>query len=417
MHELMPVDISSPIHKANPFPFYARLRRNSPVIEVTLPSKSKAWLVTRYEDVAFVLKDDRFAKDRFRTLSNEQAKKLPWMPAIIKPLTRNMLDLDPPDHTRLKALVQLAFTPKRVEAMRPRIESLSRELMASLVEKPRKDLIHDFALPLPSTVIAEMLGVPVNDRHKFHRWSNRIMSMNWSTWDTLKAIPSVWRFLRYVRKLIQSRRSDPKSDMISALAEAEAAGDRMSEDELVAMVFLLLIAGHETTVNLIGNGMLALMQHPDQLEKLRQDPSLIESAVEELLRFASPVETATERYTREDVEVAGVTIPQGSMVYPVIASANRDESQFANPDELDICRDPNRHLSFGMGIHYCLGSSLARLEAQIAINTLLERPENWKLAVPENALKWRGGMVIRGMKGLPVELVKQDAALTVPCLR
>lgn len=410
----MSVDIASPAHKANPFPFYARLRAESPVSEVTLPNKHKAWLVTRYEDVAFVLKDERFAKNRFQTLSNEQLRKQPWVPEIIKPLMRNMLDLDPPDHTRLRSLVQLAFTPKRVEAMRPRIESLSLELLDSLSRKPKKDLIHDYALPLPTTVIAEMLGVPVGDRHKFHRWSNRIVSMNWSTWDTIKSIPSVWKFLRYVRRLVQLRRKAPQSDMISALAEAEAAGDRMSEDELVAMVFLLLIAGHETTVNLIGNGMLALMQHPDQLEKLQEEPSLIESAVEELLRFGSPVECATERYTREDVVVGGATIPQGSMVYAVIASANRDESVFQNPDELDIGREPNKHLSFGLGIHYCLGSSLARLEGEIAIKTLLQGTGIWKLAVPVNRLKWRGGLVIRGLKSLPAKLTKQHVYGSVP---
>ncbi len=358
--------------------------------------------MTRYDDVVTVLKDERFAKDRFQALSDEQMRKQPWMPAVFKPLLRNMLDLDPPDHTRLRSLVQLAFTPRRVEGMRDRIQSLARELRVSMAKEKQKDLIGDFALPLPTTVIAEMLGVPAADRHKFHRWSSRIISLNWSAWDAMKGLPAVWRFLKYIRRLVKSRRSSSKDDLISALVQAEEAGDCMSEDELVAMIFLLLVAGHETTVNLIGNGMLALLEHPEQLEKLQNDPSLTASAVEELLRFASPLETATERFTREDVPIAGVTIPQGSLVFAAIASANRDEAQFSNARQVDICRDPNRHVSFGVGVHFCLGAALARLEGQIAIRTLLDGTADWKLAVAPEALRWRRGLVLRGLESLPV---------------
>jgi cytochrome P450 PksS len=208
--------------------------------------------------------------------------------------------------------------------------------------------------------------------------------------------------LRYLRKVFQARRASPRDDLLSALVQAEEAGEQMNEDELLAMAVLLLIAGHETTVNLIGNGMLALLEHPEQLQRLRDDPALIRSAVEELLRYASPVETATERYTREEVTIAGVTIPQGSMVFAAIASANRDERQFPHADKLDLAREPNRHLSFGQGIHFCLGASLARLEGQITIGTLLQRLPDLRLAVPVKALRWRGGLVLRGLESLPV---------------
>ena len=218
----------------------------------------------------------------------------------------------------------------------------------------------------------------------------------------LKAIPSAMAFLRYIRRLVASRRADPRDDLVSALVQAEEAGEQLSEDELVAMVFLLLVAGHETTVNLIGNGMLALLKNPDQMERLRADPTLIKSAVEELLRYDSPLETATERYAREDVTIAGVTIPRGGLVYAVLASANRDERQFPDPDALDITREPNRHLSFGLGPHFCLGAPLARLEGQVAIGTLLRRLPDLRLAVAPESLRWRRGLVLRGLEALPV---------------
>ena len=268
------------------------------------------------------------------------------------------------------------------------------------------DLIHDYALPIPTTIIAEMLGVPVQDRHTFHRWSSTIVASNPSGWGMLKAMPNAMAFMRYIRKLIATRRANPQDDLISALVQAEEAGDQLSEDELLAMIFILLVAGHETTVNLIGNGMLALLEHPDQLEKLRDDPALIKPAVEELLRYSSPVETATERYAREDITIAGVTIPRGALVFAVIASANRDERQFANPDTLDITRQPNRHLAFGQGAHYCVGAPLARLEGQIAINTLLRRSSALRLAVPPGAVRWRRALVLRGLESLPVVWAK-----------
>jgi cytochrome P450 PksS len=348
------------------------------------------------------LKDERFAKDKRNALTPEQAARQPWVPAMFKPLERNMLDLDAPDHTRLRALVHKAFTPRRIEQMEERIQKLAEELLEIVQGRGKMDLIRDYALPIPTTIIAEMLGVPVADRHRFQRWSRTIVASNPSGWGMLKAIPNAMAFVRYIRKLIETRRADPQDDLISALVQAEESGDQLSEDELLAMIFILLVAGHETTVNLIGNGMLALLEHPDQLEKLRDDPGLIQLAVEELLRYASPVETATERYAREDVTIAGVTIPRGAMVFAVIASANRDDRQFESPDSLDIARQPNRHLAFGQGAHYCVGAPLARLEGQIAIHTLLRRCKDVRLAAPPASLRWRRGLTLRGLEALGV---------------
>ena len=408
----MTVNIASPEFKADPYPFYAHLRATAPVHPVTLPDKRTAWLITRYDDALAALKDPRFVKNRRTALTAQQAARQPWTPGVLKALERNMLDLDAPDHTRLRSLVHKAFTPRLVEEMRARIQALTEALLDAVGEGGRAggeggrmDLIRDYALPLPTTIIAQMLGVPVADRAKFQRWSTAIITATAGNgWLLLRVLPPAWAFMRYIRKLIQARRAEARDDLVSALVQAEEAGDQMSEDELLAMVFLLLVAGHETTVNLIGNGVLALLEHPDQLARLRGDPELIKPAVEELLRFASPVETATERYAREDVAIAGVTIPRGELVLVALASANRDERQFADPDTLDLTREPNRHLAFGMGVHYCLGAPLARLEGQIAINTLLRRAPDLRLAVAPAALRWRPGLFLRGLKALPVEL-------------
>ena len=401
MQTAQQVNIVSPEFKADPFPLLARLRASEPVYRTALPDKTPVWLVTRYDDVNALLKDERFTKNRRRALTPEQLRQLPWVPPMFRPLERNMLDLDPPDHTRLRALVHKAFTPRLVERMRERIQTLADELLERVARRGEMDLINDYALPLPMTIITEILGVPAGDRDKFHKWSKAVVSLS-SPNPTVKVIPSVWMFIRYLRRFFKMRRREPRDDLASALIQAEEAGDRLSEDELLAMVFLLLIAGHETTVNLIGSGVLALLEHPDQMERLRREPSLIKPAVEELLRFTAPVFMTTERYAREDASVLGVTIPRGEMTLGVIGSANRDEAVFENPDELDVTREPNRHLSFGQGIHFCLGAPLARMEAQIAINTLLRRMPDLKLKVPPDSLRWRPSMILRSLDALPV---------------
>ncbi len=319
-----------------------------------------------------------------------------------------MLDLDAPDHTRLRSLVHKAFTPRLVENLAQRVQSLADELIDSALPKGRMDLINDFALPLPATVIAEMLGVPAADQVRFHRWSNAMLAANWSIWSRLKVIPSGLAFLRYIQKLVKHRKREPRDDLVSALVKAEELGDHLHEEELVAMIVLLLIAGHETTVNLIGNGMLALFEHPQQLARLRSDPALMDAAIEELLRFYSPVEMATERYAREDLSIEGVRIPKGGVVFAVLASANRDERQFDRPDELDLARSPNKHLAFGRGIHYCLGAPLARLEGRIAIETLLRRAPETRLDIEVEKLRWKKGLILRGLREMPVDLGKSS---------
>jgi cytochrome P450 len=401
-------DLASPRFKANPYPFYARLRDEAPVWRTTLPGRRTAWLVTRYENVVGVLKDDIFAKDRLNAMDREQLAKTPWVPGFLKPLERNMLDLDDPDHARLRALVSKAFTPRLVERLRGRIGVLCEELLDAMEREGRRrggvELVADYALPLPATVIAELLGVSAEDHAKFHRWSNRLVSVS-SGRDMLRALPAGLSFVRYLRKLVERRRSDPRDDLITALIRAEEAGDKLNEDELLAMAFLLLVAGHETTVNLIASGTLALLEHPEQAEALKRDPSLVKPAVEELLRYTSPVEMATERYAREDVEVEGATIPRGELVLAVLGSANRDERHFGDPDVLDLARDPNRHLAFGRGgAHHCLGAPLARMEGQIAISALLRRFPEARLPVGPESLRWRQGLFLRGPRRLPLVL-------------
>jgi cytochrome P450 PksS len=397
-----PANIASPEFKANPYPYYARLRAEAPVCRVTLPTRESAWLVTRYDDVAAVFRDERFVKNVANALTPAQVARQRWFRRFFRSLQRNMLNQDPPAHGRLRALVSNAFTPRLVEQMRPRVQALTDQLLDDARPRGGMDLIRDYALPLPVTIIAEMLGVPLADRRRFHRWSDAIVSAAYSTWSMMKAVPNALALTRYLRGLIKERRANPQDDLVSALTRAEESGDTLSEDELLGMVFLLLVAGHETTVNLIGNGTLALLEHPDQLARLRDDPALIRPAVEELLRYTNPVELATERYAREDVTIAGVMIPHGDMVFPVVASANRDERQFVNPDQMDLAREPNRHLAFGLGTHFCLGASLARLEGQIAINTLLRRAPGLRLAAAPSALRWRRGLLLRGLEALPV---------------
>jgi cytochrome P450 PksS len=266
------------------------------------------------------------------------------------------------------------------------------------------DLIRDYALPIPLTIIAEILGVSEKDRQKFHRWTKTLIELTASNNALLRGLPTLVAMTAYLKRLFKERRSHPREDLITALMQVEEAGDHLTEDELLAMVFVLLIAGHETTVNLIGSGALALLENPDQMRLLRQKPGLIKNAVEELLRYVSPVEQATERYAHEDVTLHGVTIPKGEMVLAVIASANRDERQFADSDRLDITRENIKHLAFGQGVHYCVGAPLARLEGQIALQTLVERLPNLGLATTPQALRWRPGLTVRGLEALPVAI-------------
>jgi cytochrome P450 len=404
MTNLPQVNIAEPKFKANPYPFYARLRAEAPVYPTAIPGlKGRAWLITRYDDVFAVLKDEqRFMKDWRVAMTDEQKKRIPWIPPMFKPLMGHLLDLDGVEHARLRGLIHKAFTPRMIEQMCNRVEALSHDLLDMAEQRGTFDLVADYALPVPLTIISEILGVPPKDRERFSRWTKRMIALSASGHGMLLGIPAVWSMLRLLRRVIADRRAHPQNDLISALVQAEESGDRLTADEVLSMVFILLIAGHETTVNLIASGMLALLEHPDQMGLLRQKPELTRSAIEELLRYVSPVEHATERYAAEDVILHGVTIPRGEMVLAVIASANRDEAYFENPDRLDITRENNKHLAFGQGVHYCVGAPLARLEGQIAISALVQRMPSLRLRVNADALRWRAGMTVRGLEALPV---------------
>lgn len=405
-HATLPgsADLGSREHKANPFPFYARLRAEEPVHRFLLPDRQTAWLLSRYDDAVALFKDERFAKDNLNALTPEQRKKLPWVPKMFRPLMRSMIVLDAPDHTRLRSLVNKAFSPHLVEKLRTRVETLANRLLDRMAKQRQINLIRDYALPIPMTVIAEMLGVPEADRPGFDRWSRAVVEAKPTLIGMVLLIPRVWSFLRFIRRLVKAKRAAPTDDLLSALVQAEEAGNQLTEDELVAMAFLLLVAGHETTVNLIANGVLALLDHPDELGRLRSDPSLIKPAVEEMLRYGSPLELTSPRFAREELSIGGVTIRQGEQVFAGILSANRDEKQFPDADRLILTREPNRHLSFGLGSHFCVGAPLARMEAQVAINGLLRRAEDLRLSIPRAQLQWRRGMIFRGVESLPLSV-------------
>jgi cytochrome P450 len=380
---------------ADPYPTYHRLRAEDPVHLSPLGF----WVLTRYEDVAAVLRDPRFAKE---AMMAAVAKRFGITQGTFG---LSMLDRDPPAHTRLRSLVSKAFTPKVVEAMRPHIQEIVDGLLERVAGAGSLDLIEEFAYPIPVMVICELLGVPVADHERFKGWSLDIargLDAVMLPVDSEVAIRSgIARqgLIGYFRELIAARRASPRADLLSALIAAEEAGDKLSEDELLASCILLLVAGHETTVNLIGNGMLALLRHPEQLRRLREHPELITSAVEELLRYDGPVQR-TGRMPSEDVTIGGRTIAKGEMVMPFIGAADRDPAQFPDPDRLDITRSENRHVAFGTGIHFCLGAPLARVEGQIAINTLLRRLPTLTLVTEKPA--YRQSLTLRGLTALHV---------------
>lgn len=389
-------DLADPRFKANPYPFYARLRAESPVYRATFPFWGTACLVTRYDDVLMVLKDERFA--------NDWSSRMPWLLLrFARPLTRGMLNRDPPDHTRLRNLVQKAFTPRLIERLRERIHSVCDELLDAAAAPGRMEVVGEFALPLPITIIGDLLGISAQDRLQFHAWSRSMIGVSRSA-DAVRALPRIWALFRLLRKLFAKRRADPRDDLVTALVQAEESGDHLSEEELLSMVILLLIAGYETTTNLIAGGALALIQHPQQRERLRKDAALAESAVEELLRYTSPLEIGSLRMAREDVSFGSTTVARGELVAAVLGSANRDERQFPEPDTLDLAREPNRHLAFGQGPHFCMGAPLARLEGRIALTTLVRRFPDFRLAQPAESLRWRKSPVLRGLEALPVVL-------------
>ncbi|MEV6299671.1 cytochrome P450 [Actinoplanes sp. NPDC051861] len=394
------IDFTDPAFQADPHPVYAQWRRTGPVRRTRLPSGVHAWLITRYEDARRALADPRLSKESAFSIGSSRTANRADGPAAV--LSRHMLAVDPPDHTRLRRLVSAAFTVRRIEALRPRIAEITHDLLDALEGRERADLIDAFAFPLPIQVICELLGVPAEDRDAFREWSNVIVAGAQSG-DRLE--PAIRAMVGYILGQIAQRRAHPGEDLLSGLIQVRDAEDRLTEAELSAMVFLLLIAGHETTVNLIGNGTCLLLRDRDQWERLRADRSLLPTAIEEFLRFEGPVETSTFRVATEDVEIGGVTVPAGDPVVVVLLSANRDEERFSGADQMRLDRTLNAHLAFGHGIHYCLGAPLARLEAQIAFTALLDRHPGLSLAVAPEDLRWRPGQLLRGLEELPVRLL------------
>lgn len=378
--------------KYNPHAFYAHLRSTEPIVYV---EELDTWLLTTYEDALWLLKDPRFTKDHRKLPELAERRDESWGTFTM----RNLLMVDPPDHTRLRRLVSKAFTPRMIEHLRPPIQQITDDLLDAVQERGAMDLIADFAYPLPLTVISDLLGIPVTDRRRFQGWTQALVDVTTGAEQRRAAIQ---QFLSYITSLLEEKRIHPADDLTSGLVQVEENGDQLNEHELISMLILLIIAGHETTVNLLGNGTLALLQYPDQFHLLQQHPELLPGAVEELLRYTAPVSLSDERWASEDVERHGKLIRKGQQVLAALVSANVDPQHIHAGEILDLTRQENQHLAFGKGIHTCLGAPLARLEGQIAFGTLLRRLPNLRLASDPTRLDWKRNPVLRGLTSLPV---------------
>lgn len=383
----------------DPQGLYAELRDEGPVRQVLTRSGLRVWLVTRYAQARSALADPRLRKDFRRNREIiEQRFGTRGQREFGAALTRHMLNLDPPDHTRLRKLVAKAFTARRVESLRPRVESITAELLDELGQQSEVDLLTAFAYPLPIQVICELLGVDEAHRGDFRRWSTALLNAA----DPPAARQAAAEMSGYLVDLLAAKRTAPGDDLLSALIDVGEQPDRLDEDELLAMVFLLLVAGHETTVNLIGNAVRALLRHPDQFAALRADPGLAAQAVEEALRQEGPINLATMRHTAEPVELGGVEIPAGEIVLVSLHSADHDPERFPDPAGFDLDRSTAGHLAFGHGPHFCLGAPLARLEGEIALRELVARFPDLQAAAPVDELRWRDSTLVRGLRTLPV---------------
>lgn len=406
MNQITLNDLLAQETRRNLTAFFARLREQGPLVYVADFSAMNgmtggAWILTRYDDALALLKDPRFTKDIQKIHPEGDADRSP-QESMFLAISRNMLMTDPPDHTRLRGLVSKAFTPRMIEQLRPRIQQITDKLLDAVQDRGQMDLIGEFAYPLPITVISEMLGIPPADRQQFRTWTQAMVNPDEQTDQEEVRTTTLETFLRYIQTLLSEKRAHPGNDLTSGLVQVEENGDQLSEYELISMIFLLIVAGHETTVNLIGNGTLALLEHPEQMRLLQSDPSLIPSAIEELLRYTAPVSLSDERWAGEDVTLYGQLIRKGELVYAALIAANTDSQQFADAGTLDIARQEHQHLAFGKGIHFCLGAPLARLEGQIAIGTLLRRLPNLRLAGNPEQLTWNRNPMLRGLTSLPV---------------
>ncbi|EHR62321.1 cytochrome P450 family protein [Saccharomonospora cyanea] len=390
----------------HPYDLYRELRAQEPVRKVVMPLGMRAWLVTRYADARVALAHPDLRKDAQSTLELYERHMSALgddRPVFAADTAEHMLNSDPPQHTRLRTLVAKAFTVRAIERMRPRVEEITDGLLDRMAEQRTVNLLDALAFPLPITVICEMLGIPEHDREDFRRWFGTLLAMGDGDADAVTRASA--SLAEYLTSLVSGKRRHPGDDLLTELIQAsDADHGSLTESELIAMAFLLMIAGHDSTMSLIGNGVLCLLQHPDQLAALRDDPSLVPAAVEEFLRYESPVTQATFRYTGAPVRIGDVEIPEGEFVVVALGSANRDGDRFPDPDRFDPGRDAGGHLAFGHGIHYCLGAPLARMEAQIAIGRLVRRFPDLALAVDSAELRWRDSTLIRGLEELPVSL-------------
>lgn len=392
--------------KRDPHPTFAAMRRDDPIHkQIGLDGVTPVWFVTRYADVEAMLRDKRFVRDE--ALAAPPEERAPWS-ELDRRIGRHMLNHDGADHRRLRDLVSQGFTPKRVADLRPRVEAIAAELADRLVVRAASeggpvDLITEFSYPLPTTVILELLGVPVEDRDRFRAWGNALLEPPMTPEAADETGRQLAAFVAYLEALFETRRAEPRDDLISALVAAEQDGDRLSADELSSTLVLLIVAGHETTVNLIANGVLQLSRRPELRDALAADRSELPAVVEELLRFDGSVERALNRWAAEDVAWNGHLIRRGEPVILILGSANRDAERFARADDFDPSRHPNPHLGFGKGPHYCLGAPLARLETEVALRTLLTRLPKLRLAVPEDALRYRFLPGFRALEALPID--------------
>jgi cytochrome P450 len=378
---------------------YAHLAATTPVHRIMLPTGQQAWLITGYQEVRQALHDPRLVT---QDVAQAHLYRKRLSPEVFAGITSHMLNHNPPEHTRLRRLVTAAFTRRRIEQLTPRIHQITHALLDAMPDQTPTDLLASFAYPLPLTVICELLGVPSDDHAQFHDWSTTLMTGALAEPDAYCSAASA--LVHYLRKLLHTKRDTPADDLLSALLAVREGHDQLTEDELTSMASLLLIAGHETTANLIANAVHALLTHPQQLALLHAQPHHINTAIEELLRFDGPLQISHLRLSTEPIDIGDTTIPAGEIVIPHLLTANRNPACTPQPHVLDLTRTNHSHLAFGHGIHHCLGAPLARLESRIALNSLLTRFPRLRLAVPTNQLTWRPSMLVNGLTALPVTL-------------
>ncbi|ADH07177.1 cytochrome P450 family protein [Bacillus thuringiensis] len=395
------INLASAQFKEDAYEIYKESRKKQPILFVNQVEIGKEWIITRYEDALPLLKDNRLKKD-WTNVFSQDTKNMYLSVDNSDHLTTHMLNSDPPNHSRLRSLVQKAFTPKMIAQLDGRIQRIADDLISNIERKGTLNLVDDYSFPLPIIVISEMLGIPKEDQAKFRIWSHAVIASPETPEEIKETEKQLSEFITYLQYLVDIKRKEPKEDLVSALILAESEGHKLSARELYSMIMLLIVAGHETTVNLITNTVLALLENPNQLQLLKDNPKLIDSAIEEGLRYYSPVEVTTARWAAEPFQIHHQTIQKGDMVIIALASANRDETVFENPEIFDITRENNRHIAFGHGSHFCLGAPLARLEAKIAITTLFNRMPELQIKGNREEIKWQGNYLMRSLEELPL---------------